>query len=224
MRTNPDRTRHVAAHLGIRLTDYDRRIRTFIPCYAEMLDTAAAAVDPHARRVLELGVGTGALAQRCLKRASRAAAFGIDADADILALAARRLRGRAELTCGSFLRTPLPAADAIVASFALHHVRTHDTKLRLFRRVRRALRPRGVFITADCHLASDRSTAAAQMQDWRAHVRASYSAARTAALFESWAHEDVYTRLNDELTVMERAGFHTDVLWRRGAFVVIAAR
>ena len=31
----------VASHLGIQLTEYDRRIRTFIPDYEEMLDAAA---------------------------------------------------------------------------------------------------------------------------------------------------------------------------------------
>jgi tRNA (cmo5U34)-methyltransferase len=216
-------TRHVAAHLGIRLSEYDERIRTFIPHYEEMLAAAAAAVDPRARDVLDLGVGTGALAVASLARASRATVTGIDADAEILELAAGRLGGRATLVCGSFLRSPFPPSDAIVSSFALHHVRTRGAKLRLYRRLRSALRRDGVFITADCHPASDAAMATAQMEAWRAHVRRTYRRAQTAALFRSWGREDVYTPLNAELTLLERAGFAAEVTWRRDAFAVLVA-
>ena len=112
-----------------------------------MLEVAAAAVPPAARTIVDLGIGTGALAQACLKRARRARIVGIDADAAVLRLAAERLGRHATLVCGSFLRTPLPAADAIVASYALHHVRTRTARAALYRRIRAALGRRGVCIT-----------------------------------------------------------------------------
>ena len=77
----------VAAHLGIRLSEYDARIRTFIPDYDRMLDVAAAAIPRNTRTIVDLGIGTGALASRCLRRAPGARVVGVDADADILALA-----------------------------------------------------------------------------------------------------------------------------------------
>ncbi len=141
----------VASHLGIELAEYDHRIRTFIPAYEEMLDAAANAVDVKARTIVELGVGTGALAARCLKRAPKASVIGIDADSGILALAGRRLGRRATLQTSNFVRASLPRADAVVASIALHHVRTRRAKLQLYRRIRAALNPAGVFISADCH-------------------------------------------------------------------------
>src|SRR5712672_61023 len=121
----------VASHLGIDLTEYDSRIRTFIPHYEEMLDVAAAAVPPRARSIVDLGVGTGALSSRCLATAGRATAIGIDLDPEMLALAKRRLGARAAFITGSFLRAPLPPCDALVASFALHHVRTRAAKASL---------------------------------------------------------------------------------------------
>ena len=45
------------------------------------------------------------------------------------------------LVRGNFVRAPLPKADAVVASLALHHVRTRTAKLRLFRRVRAGEKP-----------------------------------------------------------------------------------
>src|SRR6185503_5153862 len=98
----------VASHLGIELAEYDHRIRTFIPNYEEMLDAAADAVDPNARTIVELGIGTGALAARCLKRARNATVIGIDADDEILGLARRRLRGAATLRTANFVQAPLP--------------------------------------------------------------------------------------------------------------------
>jgi tRNA (cmo5U34)-methyltransferase len=218
------RSRHVAEHLGIRLSEYDDRIRTFIPHYEEMLEAAASAVAPDARRIVELGVGTGALASRVLARARRANLTGIDADEAILALAAARLGARATLVCGSFLQAPLPRADAIVASFALHHVRTRAAKRRLYRRLRRALRHGGVLVIAECHPAADRALAAVQMRAWRAHVARRYPPARTAALFRSWAREDVYVPLVAETALLAEAGFRVEVTWRRDAFAVLVAR
>lgn len=88
----------VATHLGINLAEYDKRIRTFIPDYEEMLEVAAENIPANSRTMVDLGVGTGALASRCLKRAPRAHVVGIDSDREILWVAARRL-GRASHIC-----------------------------------------------------------------------------------------------------------------------------
>jgi trans-aconitate 2-methyltransferase len=217
-------TRHVAQHLGIELSEYDERIRTFIPHYEEMLEAAAAAVRPQARRIVDLGIGTGALSARVIARARHAVLTGVDEDAAILELAARRLGRRATLLCSSFLEAPLPKADAIVGSFALHHVRTRPARLRLYRKIRRALGRGGVLVTADCHPATDRALATAQMRAWRTHVGRSYPPARTAALFRSWGREDVYVPLASETSMLAEAGFRVEITWRRDAFAVLVAR
>ena len=53
----------VASHLGIKIAEYDMRIRTFIPDYEEMLNVVADAVPPRARTMVDIGTGTGALAE-----------------------------------------------------------------------------------------------------------------------------------------------------------------
>jgi ubiquinone/menaquinone biosynthesis C-methylase UbiE len=213
----------VASHLGIDLADYDRRIRTFIPDYEEMLDAAAAAVPPRARRIVDLGTGTGALAARCLARADRASVLGIDSDADILALAARRLSGRATFLSGSFLRATIPPCDAVVTSFALHHVRTIAAKARLYRRVRRALGRRGRFIGVDCQPSRQPAFAQAQLDAWRAHLRRTYSTRAADGFLRAWSREDVYVPLDSEIALMARARLRVELLWRKGAFAVLAA-
>ena len=213
----------VAAHLGIRLSEYDTRIRTFIPDYDAMLDVAASLVPRQARTIVDLGIGTGALSVRCVRAAPRAGVVGIDVDAAIAALAARRLRGRLTTVIGSFLRTPLPACDAAVASFALHHVRTRAAKASFYRRVRRALRPRGRLIIVDCQPAIDRTLRAAQRDAWLDHLRASYPPAKARGLLAAWSREDVYVPLEIEQQLLTRSGLRPAVVWRRGAFAVISA-
>ena len=213
----------VSAHLGIAIDEYDARIRTFIPDYEEMLAVGAASVPPAARTIVDLGVGTGALAMRCLDRAPRATIVGIDADPAMLGLAARRIRRRARFVADSFLRAALPHCDAIVASFALHHVRTRRAKAALYRRIHRALRRGGVFVSVDCHPSADRAVAASQRQAWLAHLRRSYGPAKARGFLEAWADEDVYVPLDAELALIERSGLRGDVIWRKGGFAVVRA-
>jgi len=213
----------VASHLGIDLSEYDERIRTFILDYEEVLGTAADAVPPNARTIVDLGIGTGALSARCLGTARRARVYGIDVDPAILTLAERRLGGRATCARGSFTRVPLPRTDVVVASFSLHHVRTTTAKAALYGRVRAALRRRGLFLIVDCQPARDRHLRDAQQSAWLRHLRRSYSTRRAAGLLAAWAREDVYVPLDREVALLERSGFDVELLWRRGAFAVLRA-
>lgn len=213
----------VASHLGIDLTEYDSRIRTFIPHYEEMLDVAAAAIPRRTRAIVDLGIGTGALSSRCLTAAPRARTIGIDIDPEILTMAARRLGDRARFVTGSFLRAPLSPCDAVVTSFALHHVRTRAAKAALFRRIRRALRPQGLLISVDSCPAGDPAVRRAQLDEWHEHLRLASSARQAAAIFKSWSHEDVYVPLDAEMAMIRAAGFRVELLWRRGAFCVLRA-
>lgn len=214
----------VAAHLGINLAEYDARIRTFIPDYEEMLDVAAASMPAHARTIVDLGTGTGALAWRCAEKASKAKIAGFDSDCEILKMAQRRLGSRASFFCGSFLRADLPRCDAVVASFALHHIRTKRTKAGLYRRIHDALRPRGLFITVDCNPAADPALAREQLRAWEAHLRKSYSKLEAGNLLNSWSHEDVYMPLEVEIGLIQQSGFRVEVLWRNGAFAVLRGK
>ena len=211
----------VATHLGIDLADYDARIRTFIPDYEAMLAAAAAVLPSRARTIVDLGTGTGALAAECLKRAPQARIVGIDADGEILRAAQERLGPTATLVNETFFRARLPACDAVVASFALHHVRTRPAKAALYRRVRTALRSRGVFISVDCHPAASRALARLQRDAWLAHLRQSYTPPEAEALLAAWAKEDVYVPLDAEIDLLRRSKFAVEVIWRNGSFAVL---
>src|SRR5688572_751124 len=123
----------VAAHLNIQFDEYDARIRTFVPFYEVMLATAAEALrllDQPAPTIVDLGIGTGALALRCLAIHPDAHVIGIDNDPAALEVARARLTAchDLQLRLGNFLEAPSPPCDAIVACIALHHVPTSERK------------------------------------------------------------------------------------------------
>jgi len=219
----------VATHLGIDLADYDARIRTFIPDYETMLAAAAAVVPANARTIVDLGTGTGALATQCLARAPEARIVGIDEDGEILEAARHRLQGlggpgsKATFLNQSFLRAPLPRCDAVVSSIALHHVRTRAAKAALYRNVRKALGPRGLFVIVDCYPATSKTLARQQRDAWKAHLHQSYTPPEADALFAAWAKDDTYVPLDTEMGLLRRCGFAVEVIWRNGSFAVISA-
>ncbi len=216
----------VATHLGIRLREYDAQIRTFIPCYEEILDAAASALrllGPRAPVVVDLGVGSGALAARCAEIVPHATIVGIDSDGGMLSLAKRRLGNRFAAVEGDFLTTTLPRSDAIVASFALHHVPTRRRKAVFYGRCFAALRPGGLLVNADCCLASNPQLDRFDRVAWLSHLQQRYTRTRAARFLDAWAKDDVYFRLEDEASLMRAAGFEVDVTWRRSCFAVIVA-
>ena len=135
-----------------------------------------------------------------------------------------RLSRRATMTTGGFLDCALPHCDAMVASYALHHIRSTREKLAFYRRCYRALRPGGVLINGDCAPSSTSRGFARDLDVWFTHLAKSFgSRARGRRVYESWAGEDVYVPLADEIELLERAGFGVDVPWRRSPFAVIVA-
>jgi len=214
----------VATHLGIRLAEYDRRIRTFIPDYDEILDSAAGLVPPRARMILDLGIGTGALAARCLRVARKARVAGIDSDTGMLAMARRRLGRQAVLIHDNFESAEYPRADAVVASIALHHIFTKPRKMAVYRRVYRALRPGGVLVIADCCPAAEEWLRKTQQRAWTNHLCRTYTRSQAAGYLRAWHREDCYLPLETELRLLRACRFHPEVVWRRGMFAIVAAR
>lgn len=216
-----------ASHLGIDLREYDARIRTFIPGYEQMLDIAASAlattVSARSPVIVDLGIGTGSLAAFCLAAKPSARIVGVDEDEGMLAAAGDRLGRRFTALHGSFETIELPACDAVTASLALHHIPTPARRLRLFRRIHRALGRGGVLIIADCYLAANPRIQAGDRAAWLGHLHESYTARESNAYLRAWAKEDVYGRLGDEIRLLERAGLPVEVVWRRHSFAVLVA-
>ncbi len=92
--------------------------------------------------VLDVGCGTGRVTEALLALVPQGRVLAIDASAEMVALARRRLGARARVWCQDALDLDLEQpVDAIVSTATLHWVGDHD---RLWARLARALRPGGV--------------------------------------------------------------------------------
>jgi trans-aconitate methyltransferase len=212
------------AHLGIKPGQYDRMIATLIPHYSELIDAAAAAVDAIARTapaVVDLGTGSGALAQRILRVRPKSRVMGIDADATMLAAATRRLEGNIQTIEDNFERIPIPRCDVVSASFALHHVPTGRRKGALYKRCFASLRPGGMLVSADCCLAASATLQKRNRQAWLDHLKKNYSPKKAENFLRTWAKEDVYFTLDREIELLNDAGFAVEVTWRKDSFAVV---
>ena len=217
----------VRRHLRVEIEAYDKMIRAFIPAYEEMLARAADAVaETKPKKVIDLGAGTGALAQAVLQRCEGTEVELIDADAEMLAQARERLApfaARVQYTVRAF-QGPLPTCDAVAASLALHHVPTLAEKRTIFGAIHAALHPGGVFVNADATMPADPSVRQAEYETWAAHlVSCGIAEERAWSHFEEWADEDTYFPVEDELAALTDAGFDAACLWRVVPVTVIKA-
>ena len=127
---------------------YLETIREDIPRYDELQDAVAAAtVGVDARRILELGTGTGETARRLLALHPRARLLGIDSSAAMLAAARAGLDADLRV---QRLQDALPEGpfELVVSALAVHHLDSSE-KRDLFERVRGALVAGGRFVLAD---------------------------------------------------------------------------
>jgi len=212
------------AHLGIKPGEYDKMIATLIPHYSQLLDAAAAAVDVVARTapaVVDLGTGSGTLAQRIMRVRPRARLIGIDSDAAMLATATRRLGGNIQTIEENFERIPIPRCDVVSASFSLHHIPTGRRKAAVYKRCFQSLRPGGMFVSADCYLASSAIVQKRNREAWLNHLQRVYTRKKAESFLRTWAKEDVYFTLDREIELLKEAGFEVEVTWRKDSFAVL---
>jgi tRNA (cmo5U34)-methyltransferase len=175
-------------------------IRQEVPDYEELQREVAVATGDGVREVLELGTGTGQSTRAVLARHPGARVTGIDASADMLALARTELPGeRVDLREGR-LEDPLPAGpfDVVVSVLAVHHLDPAG-KADLFRRAAAALAPGGRLVVGDVVVPEDPADAVTP-------VEPGFDRPDTVA---------------DQLRWLEQAGLRAEVAWRRRDLAVL---
>jgi tRNA threonylcarbamoyl adenosine modification protein (Sua5/YciO/YrdC/YwlC family) len=182
---------------------YAEEIRSDVPAYDAFQDSVAEASGAGARRVLDLGTGTGETARRVLVRHPEAFLVGVDENEGMLAVAGSQLPvERVDLRVGR-IEEPLPEGsfDLVTTALCVHHL-DDAGKADLFRRVHEALVPGGLFVLGDVVVPVDPSFA-------------------TTPLTPGY---DRPSPLADQLGWLREAGFTPSVMWEQGDLAVVAAR
>jgi tRNA (cmo5U34)-methyltransferase len=168
--------------------------------YEGLQQQAAAATGEGARRILELGIGTGETAKRVLAAHPHAELSAIDSSPEMLERARERLP-EAHLRLAR-LEDPLPEGpfDLVVSTLAVHHL-DGPGKRDLFRRVADVLEPGGRFVLADLVVPEDEADVVTSV-DW---------------------HYDLPDRLDDELAWLRDAGLEAETVWSYKDLAVMRA-
>lgn len=223
-------THSVERHLSLSIGDYDREIRRLVAHYDEMVTEGLAVVKALVAadaRIVDLGTGTGRLAEALARALPDARVTALDVDPGALDVARTRLAAfgdRVTMLQRSFAE-PLPTCDAVVASLSLHHVHDLGEKTAVYRSIHEALVPGGALVVLDATVSADPRLSALTFARW-AETMAGHGIDAAAAHehFASWSKEDRYFPLAAELDALARAGFpHPECFWRRGPVSVYGA-
>lgn len=181
---------------------YEAEIRADVPAYDELQQWLVAGSGSGARRILELGTGTGATALPLLEQHPGATLVGVDASAEMLAAARDRLPAdRVELRVAR-LQDELPGGpfDLVASALAVHHLDGGE-KAQLFRRLRAVLAPGGRFVLADVVVPGNPA-------DARIPLTPGF---------------DKPSPVADQVGWLTAAGFEPRVVWEQGDLAVIVA-
>lgn len=172
-----------------------------VPAYDRLQDeVAAATAGVEARRILDLGAGTGVTASRVLALHAAAGLVGVDESEAMLAHARAALPA-ADLRVGR-LEDDLPPGpfDIVVSALAVHHL-DGDGKAQLFRRICDVLRPGGRFVLGDVIIPEDPADVVTPID----------------------GDFDKPSTVDDQLAWLRIAGFDADVAWRERDLAVLVA-
>jgi tRNA threonylcarbamoyl adenosine modification protein (Sua5/YciO/YrdC/YwlC family) len=182
---------------------YEAEIRQDIPVYDSFQDEVVAATGSGARRVLELGTGTGETSLRLLERHPAAQLVGVDESAAMLGVAGARLPAERVQLHVARLQDALPAGpfDLVASALCVHHLGAAE-KQDLFVRLRRVLADGGRFVLGDVVVP----------------VSPKDSVTALTAGF------DKPNPLADQLQWLRTAGFQPEVTWQHRDLAVVLAR
>lgn len=226
-----DGERATAAAFSRFAAGYDAMRRRLIPCYDAFYGTALALIadarPSPALRILDLGAGTGLLSAMLLERFPAARLHLMDASAAMLEQARRRFAGDPAV---SFAVADMEAADlggpwdAVASALAIHHL-DDAAKQALFRRIRRALLPGGIFVNAEQVLGPAPQAEERYARIWHDEIRGLGAPEdEIARAAERMAH-DRCAPVEDQLRWLREAGFtDVDCSFKAWRFAVLSGR
>lgn len=195
------------------------------PLVLDLITSAAAAVTPRARTVLDVGCGAGNYTVKLLAKLPGLGATLIDLSRPMLDRAVRRVTeaGATAVTPlqGDIRELPLSEGgfDVILAAAVLHHLRTDAEWEAVFAQLYRSLRPGGSLWISDL---VEHSTPQVQRLMWDRYgeyLALLRDASYRDHVFAYVEQEDTPRPLMEQLDLLRRVGFsRVEVLHKNGPF------
>jgi tRNA (cmo5U34)-methyltransferase len=205
---------------------YDADRARLIPCYDAFHRRATDLIPGSARRILDLGAGTGILTQFVRKWYPEAHIHLMDFSEPMIELARKRLAADPNLTfeVADYLTAPLGENyDAVVSALSIHHLEDAD-KQTLFHKIFAALRPGGVFVNAEQVAGPTPVIDALYKKLWLEQVREAGATPQQIADSLYRQQDDRCASVEDQLHWLREAGFtDADCWFKDNRFAVLAA-
>ena len=229
--------------------DYDAAAPVIHPQYVTVQEEVLAALPfaaDQAFRLVDVGGGSGRLAERVLEQFPRATAMVMDQSEPFLGVAQQRLArfGVRASFVKQRLQDDWPAAagpvDAVVSSSAIHHLEPTE-KQQLFAKIFAALPSGGVFINGDEHRPASDADYLALLERWGRHMESSHASGAIpesfGAVIDAWkkrniaefgaprkSGDDCLETSETQVAYLRAAGFNpVDVPWSRELWAVFVA-
>jgi tRNA (cmo5U34)-methyltransferase len=163
---------------------------------------AAGFVPQNAKKLLDLGCGTGLELGYIYERLPIIAVTGIDLAQSMLdKLKQKYPEKKLELICGDYFKAELGENiyDAAISCATLHHFK-REQKTGLYRKLRAALKSGGVYIESD-YMVDEKSRDEMQAESVKLRREQNLSD-------EEYYHFDIPYTIEDQTAMLEEAGFH----------------
>jgi SAM-dependent methyltransferase len=208
-----------------RAEHWERRADLVIPHRREVFDVVVTVLPfplDATIRVVDLGAGTGSLAEKILQRWPGASVICVDNSGEMVEIGRAKLSGYAERATWLLADLEDPAwlaevpgpLDAVVSTYAIH-LTTDETKRRLYRWGYQVLVPGGCFINADRLQAASPALDALYHDQWMEFIVRNTK----AVLGKDVTIETVRERQHsmDEAAGLKCVTLDQNLAWLRGA-------
>jgi tRNA (cmo5U34)-methyltransferase len=209
---------------------YSQRTPVWLPDFEHMFGLVPRILRPHlppGSRVLDLGAGTGNLSRTVLEHIPDISCTLMDFSPNMLAEVPNVLEpfsGRFETIEADFARADLGRNryDAVISSFAIHHMRSLDEYRTLYRAIAASLSSVGIFLCCDVVAGARASLSAIDEEDWIDFLQEKdFAQADIERILSNYRIEDSPISVHAHMNLIEEAGFETaDIVWKRANFAV----
>lgn len=215
-----DRIETIKNHFDEEAAEFDELILKLIPYYTEMTDALVLAI-PFKKNdqiyVMDLGCGTGTVAQKIKNAFPNAKISCLDIAENMIAMTQKKLNGEADCRVCDFYEFNFDKKyDVIVSSLALHHLANDEDKQKFYQKIYGALNDNGVFYNADVVLGSNDHLQEVYMAQWKAFMRKKVSMDEIENKWiVNYKTQDRPASLINHIAWLKNTGFSDiDVVWK----------
>lgn len=210
--------------------EFDRIFPMLIPFYDEIYNILAESI-PFKKasplKILDIGCGTGTLAEILKLNFPFAEITCIDFSDNMLEIAKNKLKKYPDVRLfkSDFHKfKPETKYDVVVSSFALHHIENDFKKVETYRKIFNSLNKNGIFLNADIVLGANEQIENLSFEKWKQFLGENFSDNEIENdLLPRYQTGDNPSKLFNHLKWLRDIGFmEVETIWKYYGFTIFA--